>query len=185
MEARNQRVDDLLLEIDQSIAASRHAMRSFFFSYDGSYCSSCKVQYDWCRDTQTQNKRVNNRNYELDLKTIEAATMKLVLSLLLLGLGVELIPLRSLSNKDNDGNKNVTNLHIWQWKTVALQALHALHVHFSFLHVVDPSRTWNYLFCSCVDDGSTWQQIFNFVFLSRKRLFQFNFVSPFYNAKPK
>ena len=31
MEARNQRVDDLLLEIDQSIAASRHAMRSFFF----------------------------------------------------------------------------------------------------------------------------------------------------------
>ena len=75
MEARNQRVDDLLLEIDQSIAASRHAMRSFFFfSYDGSNCSSRKVQYDWC-DTQTQNKRVNNRNYELDLKTIEAATM--------------------------------------------------------------------------------------------------------------
>ena len=30
MEARNQRVDDLLLEIDQSIAASRHTMRLFF-----------------------------------------------------------------------------------------------------------------------------------------------------------
>ena len=27
-----------------------------------------------------------------------------------------------------DGNKNPTNLHIWQWKTVFL---HALHVHFS------------------------------------------------------
>ena len=34
----------------------------------------------------------------------------------------------SLSNHDDDGNKNPTNLHIWQWKTVPL---HALHVHFS------------------------------------------------------
>ena len=29
-------------------------------------------------------------------------------------------------------NKNVTNLHIWQWKTIDL---HALHVHFSFLDI--------------------------------------------------
>ena len=35
--------------------------------------------------------------------------------------------LGSLSNHDDDGNKNLTNLHIWQWKTVFL---HALHVHF-------------------------------------------------------
>ena len=35
--------------------------------------------------------------------------------------------LGSLSNHDDDGNKNPTNLHIWQWKTVFL---HALHVHF-------------------------------------------------------
>ena len=35
--------------------------------------------------------------------------------------------IRSLSNHDDDGNKNPTNLHIWQWKTVFL---HALHVHF-------------------------------------------------------
>ena len=36
--------------------------------------------------------------------------------------------LGSLSNHDADSNKNPTNLHIWQWKTVFL---HALHVHFS------------------------------------------------------
>ena len=36
--------------------------------------------------------------------------------------------IESLSNHDDDGNKNPTNLHIWQWKTVFL---HALHVHFS------------------------------------------------------
>ena len=34
----------------------------------------------------------------------------------------------SLSNHDDDGNKNPTDLHIQQWKTVFL---HALHVHFS------------------------------------------------------
>ena len=43
-----------------------------------------------------------------------------------------------LSNHDHDGNKNVTNLHIWQWKTIAL---HALHVHFSFL---DMSQTFSF-----------------------------------------
>ena len=36
--------------------------------------------------------------------------------------------LGSLSNHDDDGNKDPTNLHIWQWKTLFL---HALHVHFS------------------------------------------------------
>ena len=35
----------------------------------------------------------------------------------------------SLRNHDDDGNKNVTNLHIWLWKTIVL---HALHVQFSF-----------------------------------------------------
>ena len=39
----------------------------------------------------------------------------------------------SLSNHDNDGNKKPTNLHIWQWKTVFL---HALHVHFSFFDIL-------------------------------------------------
>ena len=38
----------------------------------------------------------------------------------------------SLSKHDHGGNKNVTNLHIWQWKTVVL---HALHVQFSFLYI--------------------------------------------------
>ena len=41
--------------------------------------------------------------------------------------------LGSLSNHDDDGNKNPTNLHIWQWKT---GFLHALHVHFSVFDVL-------------------------------------------------
>ena len=39
----------------------------------------------------------------------------------------------SLSNHDDDGNKNPTNLHIWQWKTVFV---HALHVHFSSFDIL-------------------------------------------------
>ena len=83
--------------------------------------------------------------------------------------------LGSLSNHDDDDNKNPTNLHNWQWKTVFL---HALHVHFSFFwHFVDVlvlSTTSNDLFCSCVDDVSIWWQMFNFVFLCPMRWFQFN-----------
>ena len=44
--------------------------------------------------------------------------------------------LGSLSNHDDDGNKNPTNLHIWQWKTVFL---HALHEHFSFFDILKTS----------------------------------------------
>ena len=40
---------------------------------------------------------------------------------------VDSMVLGCLSNHDDDGNKKPTNLHIWQWKTVFL---HALHVHF-------------------------------------------------------
>ena len=78
--------------------------------------------------------------------------------------------LGSLRNHDDNGNKNVTNLHIWQWKTIDL---HALHVHFSFLDIPQ-TFSLNDLFCSCEDDVSTWWQMFNFVFLSLKRWFQFN-----------
>ena len=39
----------------------------------------------------------------------------------------------SLSNHDDDGNKNPTNLHIWQLKKVFL---HALHVHFSSFDIL-------------------------------------------------
>ena len=39
----------------------------------------------------------------------------------------------SLSNHDDDGNKNPTNLHIWQWKP---EFLHALHVHFSSFDIL-------------------------------------------------
>ena len=48
---------------------------------------------------------------------------------------------------------------------------------FSFWHFEDVlvlSTTWNDLFCSCMDDVSIWWQMFNFVFLTPKRWFQFN-----------
>ena len=45
----------------------------------------------------------------------------------------------SSSNPDDDGNKNPTNLHIWQWKTVFL---HALHVHFHLLIFSRRSRSF-------------------------------------------
>ena len=41
--------------------------------------------------------------------------------------------LGSLSNHEDDGKKNPTNLHIWQWKTVFL---HALHVHISSFDIL-------------------------------------------------
>ena len=40
---------------------------------------------------------------------------------------------RSFRNHEDDGNKNPTNLHIWQWKTVFL---HALHEHFSSFNIL-------------------------------------------------
>ena len=61
-----------------------------------------------------------------------------------------------------DGNKNPTNLYIWQRKTAFL---HALHVHFLiFWHFEDVLvlfMTWNDLFCSCVDDVRWWRKMFN------------------------
>ena len=44
--------------------------------------------------------------------------------------------LGSYSNDNDDGNENVTNLHIQWAKTIAL---HALHVLFSFLSISLPS----------------------------------------------
>ena len=50
------------------------------------------------------------------------------------------------------------------------------NMHFSFFghfeEVLVLSKTWNDLFCSCVNDVSIWWQMFNFV-LSLKRRFQF------------
>ena len=48
---------------------------------------------------------------------------------------------------------------------------------FSFWHFEDVlvlSTTWNDQFCRCVDDVSTWWQMFKFVFLCPKHWFQFN-----------
>ena len=53
----------------------------------------------------------------------------------------------AFSYHDDDGIRNVTNLHIWQWKIVALHALH-VHISFSdiFADVLVLSTTWNDLF---------------------------------------
>ena len=40
---------------------------------------------------------------------------------------------REFKNHDDDGNKKPTNLHIWQWKT---DFLHALHVHLSYIDIL-------------------------------------------------
>ena len=48
---------------------------------------------------------------------------------------------QSLSNHDDDGNKNPTNLRIWQWKTVFL---HASHEHFSSFDILI-STAWSEL----------------------------------------
>jgi len=50
----------------------------------------------------------------------------------------------------------------------------ALFIFWHFEDVLVLSRTWNDLFCSCVDDVNIWWQMFNFVFLCPKRWFQFN-----------
>jgi len=85
------------------------------------------------------------------------------------------LAVKRLTKHDDEGNKNVTNLHSWRWQKVVL---HALHVYFSFLNIFADvlvlSTTWNDLFRSCVDDVSIWWQMFNFVCLSLKRWFQFN-----------
>ena len=50
----------------------------------------------------------------------------------------------------------------------------AILVFVHFTHVLVLSMTWNDLLCSCVDDVSTWRQIFNSFFLSPNRSHQFN-----------
>ena len=82
--------------------------------------------------------------------------------------------IESLRNHDDDGNKNLTNLHIWQWKTIVLQAL---HVHFSSFDIL---KTFSFFLrremtCFAVVWTTwAWWQMFNFVFLCPKRWFQFN-----------
>ena len=68
----------------------------------------------------------------------------------------------SFRNHDDNRDKNVTNLDIWQWKTIVL---HALHVQCSFLYIslTFSSFPWREMisFCSCVDDVSIKWQIFD------------------------
>ena len=83
--------------------------------------------------------------------------------------------LGSLSNHDDDGSKNPTNLHIWQWKTLFL---HALHVHFSSFDIL---KTFSFfLRREMTSFSGVWTTLayrmtnVNFVHLWPKRWFQFN-----------
>ena len=72
------------------------------------------------------------------------------------------------------GNKTVTNLHIWRWKTIVL---HALHVHFSFWAFRERTRSFHYVkwpvlqLCGWNEHMMT---NFQFCFLPLKHWFQFN-----------
>ena len=64
--------------------------------------------------------------------------------------------LGSLSNHNDDGNNNVPNLHIWQWKAAVL---HALHVHFSFFEIPQTFSFFPRREMTCfasVDEDSRW-----------------------------
>ena len=72
-----------------------------------------------------------------------------------------------------DGNKNSTDLHIWQWKT---EFLHALHVHFSFFDILKTSSffLWREMTFFAVV-WTTWAYDDKCSILScPKRWFQFN-----------
>ena len=73
-------------------------------------------------------------------------------------------------------NCNNIHLHIWQWKTIVV---HALHVHFSFLYILQtfslfPRREMTCFAVVHVEDMSIRWQMLNFVLLSMKRWFQIN-----------
>ena len=79
------------------------------------------------------------------------------------------VSLGSLSNHDDDGNENVTNLHI----NFDNEKQFCMFGTFSFFaEVLVLSTTWNdlYMFCSSVDDVSLWRRMFNFVFLPGSNL---------------
>ena len=79
----------------------------------------------------------------------------------------------SLSNHGDDGIKNPTNLHIWRWKkSIFARFARAFFIFWHFVDVLVLSTTWNYLFCSWVDEESIWWQMFNFVFLCPTCWFQ-------------
>ena len=85
------------------------------------------------------------------------------------------LPCRALSNHDDNGNKNVTKFAYLTMKNNRFARFaRAFFFHKHFADVLVLSTTSNDLFCSCVNDVSICWQMFNFVFLSLKRWFQFN-----------
>ena len=83
----------------------------------------------------------------------------------------------SLSNHDDDGNKNPHKFAYFTMKnSIFARFARAYSFFWHFEDALVLSTTWNDLFCSCVDDVSIWSQMLIFVFLCPKpRWFQFNF----------
>ena len=81
---------------------------------------------------------------------------------------VFLLKIGSLGNHVDNGDENVTYLHIQQRKTVALHALHERFVHFA---AVSPFHDEKCFVVFCV---STWRESFSFSFPSPGRSYQFN-----------
>ena len=82
--------------------------------------------------------------------------------------------IRSLESHDDDGNKTPQICILDNENSIFARFARAFFIFWHFEDVLVLSTTWNDLFCSCVDDVSIWWQMFNFVFLCTKRLFQFN-----------
>ena len=83
--------------------------------------------------------------------------------------------LGSLSNHDDDGKKNPHKFaYLTMKNSIFARFARAFFIFWHFEDVLVLSTTWNDLFCSCVDDVSTWSKMFNFVSLCPKRWFQFN-----------
>ena len=82
--------------------------------------------------------------------------------------------LGSLRNHDDDGTRT-SQICIFDSEKQKFYTLCTCSFHFwHFANVLVLSTTWNDLFCSCMDDVTIWWQMFNFVFISLKRRFQFN-----------
>lgn len=74
----------------------------------------------------------------------------------------------SLNNHDDDGDRNVTNSSFARFARIIFTFMH-LAAFFALW------TKWNNLFCSCVDDISTWPQTFIFrLFSFPNRLDQFD-----------
>ena len=112
----------LLCKNNNSITNSKLDLRDFFLS--------CILDFSW---NGTHSTRFSKRFYKITNVLLSVPGISSLPSRTFKYVQVVSQSIGSLSNHDDDDNKNPTNLHIWQWKTVFL---HALHVHFSFFDIL-------------------------------------------------